>query len=179
MSATNTDLEIRPPAWPIWAFAAATLVGAFLLFQVQPLIGKFILPWFGGAPAVWTTCMLFFQIALFGGYAYSHLLVSRLAPRRQAILHGFLLLAALIVLPIVPAESWKPARFQPRVAHAPHPFAPDGHDRAALFRACNDQPDDPIVVQSQLSQPQAVPPLFGFRDLGSLAAGAGELSVCL
>ena len=47
-------------------------LSAFLLFQVQPLIGKFILPWFGGSPAVWTTCMLFFQVLLLGGYAYAH-----------------------------------------------------------------------------------------------------------
>ena len=97
------------PAWAPWPFAGATLLGAFLLFQVQPLIGKFILPWFGGAPAVWTTCMLFFQIALFGGYAYSHLLVSRLAPRGQFVVQGLLLLAALTALPIAPSASWKPA----------------------------------------------------------------------
>jgi hypothetical protein len=96
------------PAWTAWAFAAATLLGAFLLFQVQPLVGKFILPWFGGATAVWTTCMLFFQIALFGGYAYSHLLVGRLSLRSQVVVHCLLLLAAVAVLPIVPSSAWKP-----------------------------------------------------------------------
>src|SRR5580658_1471975 len=90
----------RAAAWTAWAFAGATLVGAFLLFQIQPLISKYILPWFGGAPAVWTTCMLFFQIVLFAGYAYSHLLVARLRPRGQAIAQVVLLLAALAVLPI-------------------------------------------------------------------------------
>src|SRR3984957_15081520 len=94
--ATGTDT--RTPAWTAWAFAGVTLLGAFLLFQVQPLISKFILPWFGGAPAVWTTCMLFFQILLFGGYAYSHLLVSRLAPRGQAVVQCLLLLAAIAAL---------------------------------------------------------------------------------
>ncbi|MBI3864845.1 MAG: hypothetical protein HY290_23460, partial [Planctomycetia bacterium] len=54
------------------AYAATIFLSAFLLFQVQPLIGKFILPWFGGSPAVWTTCMLVFQSLLFGGYAYAH-----------------------------------------------------------------------------------------------------------
>src|SRR5512133_15023 len=54
------------------AYAVTIFVGAFLLFQVQPLIGKFILPWFGGGPGVWTTCMLFFQMLLLGGYAYAH-----------------------------------------------------------------------------------------------------------
>ena len=109
MSADATDVEIHAPGWSALAFAAATLVGAFLLFQVQPLIGKFILPWFGGAPAVWTTCMLFFQIALFGGYAYSHLLAGRLTLRGQAMVQCVLVLAALAMLPIAPADSWKPA----------------------------------------------------------------------
>jgi hypothetical protein len=99
------------PAWTLWAFAGATLLGAFLLFQIQPLISKFILPWFGGAPAVWTTCMMFFQIVLFSGYAYSHLLVSRVSPRGQVLAQGLILLAAVAavaVLKIAPGESWKP-----------------------------------------------------------------------
>src|SRR5262249_34937783 len=83
-------------------------VGAFLLFQVQPLIGKFILPWFGGGPAVWTTCMLFFQVFLLAGYAYAHLSGRCLKPRAQALLHLALLLAAAALLPIVPSPSWKP-----------------------------------------------------------------------
>ncbi len=81
---------------------------AFLLFQIQPLIGKFILPWFGGTPGVWTTCMLVFQMLLFGGYAYAHLTISRLRPRAQAALHIVLLLAACLALPIVPNLGWKP-----------------------------------------------------------------------
>lgn len=89
-------------------FAAATFLGAFLLFQVQPLIGKYILPWFGGGPAVWTTCMLFFQVLLLGGYAYAHLGSQRLTARTQAVLHMGLLLAALACLPIIPNPSWKP-----------------------------------------------------------------------
>ncbi len=105
------------PAWTAWAFAGATLLGAFLLFQIQPLISKFILPWFGGAPAVWTTCMLFFQIVLFGGYAYSHLLVSRLSPRGQAVVQCLLLIAAIAVLPIAPSVSWKPADSAAPTAH--------------------------------------------------------------
>src|SRR5471030_2182634 len=99
---TTTALQVT-------TFAGAIFVSAFLLFQVQPLIGKFILPWFGGAPAVWTTCMLFFQLALFGGYAYSHWLVEWVSPRAQSVTQCVLLVAALVVLPIVPADSWKPA----------------------------------------------------------------------
>src|SRR5262245_34894715 len=90
-------------------FALTIFLGAFLLFQVQPLIGKFILPWFGGSPAVWTTCMLFFQIVLLAGYAYAHALSRFLKPRAQAILHLALLVAAALLLPIVPSPSWKPS----------------------------------------------------------------------
>ena len=85
-----------------------SLLSAFLLFQVQPVISKFILPWFGGSPGVWTTCMVFFQALLFAGYAYAHLL-TRLAPRTQMIVHGLLLLGAAACLPIAPDASWKPA----------------------------------------------------------------------
>jgi hypothetical protein len=90
------------------AYAFTIFGGAFLLFQVQPLIGKYILPWFGGSPGVWTTCMLFFQTVLLAGYAYAHYSSSRLKPRAQAITHLALLALALAVLPITPAETWKP-----------------------------------------------------------------------
>ena len=81
-------------------FCLVSLAGAFLLFQVQPVISKFILPWFGGSPGVWTTCMLFFQVVLFGGYSYAHLLAGR-RPRVQAIVHGAMLLMAAVLF-------WKP-----------------------------------------------------------------------
>lgn len=73
-------------------FGLTISLSAFLLFQIQPMIGRFILPWFGGSSAVWTTSMLFFQLLLLGGYAYAHIL-SGLAPRRQALLHALALLA--------------------------------------------------------------------------------------
>jgi hypothetical protein len=72
-------------------YALSIFTGAFLLFQVQPLIGKYILPWFGGGPGVWTTCLLFFQTLLLGGYAYAHFSSTRLRPQRQAVLHLVLL----------------------------------------------------------------------------------------
>lgn len=90
-------------------YAVVVFLSAFLLFQVQPLVGKCILPWFGGTPAVWTTCMLVFQLLLFGGYAYAHLTTRFLSLRGQAGLHIGLLIAALCTLPIVPDSSWKPA----------------------------------------------------------------------
>ena len=83
-------------------------LSAFLLFQVQPLIGKFILPWYGGGPAVWTACMLFFQVFLLGGYAYAHFVARGLSPRRGRTLHWVLLAGSFAFLPIAPnAEFWK------------------------------------------------------------------------
>lgn len=89
-------------------FAVTIFTSAFLLFQVQPLLAKFILPWFGGTPAVWTMCMLVFQMLLFGGYAYAHLLSSLKSVSRQACIHAALLAIAALTLPIVPGAEWKP-----------------------------------------------------------------------
>ncbi len=88
--------------------AAVIALSSFLLFLVQPLIARLILPWFGGGAAVWTTCMLFFQTLLLAGYAYAHASNAKFAPRKQAILHIVLLAAAAATLPIAPAERWKP-----------------------------------------------------------------------
>lgn len=89
-------------------FAATILLGAFLVFQVQPVISKCVLPWFGGTPAVWTTCMLFFQVLLFGGYAYAHLLRTFFQPKQQGLIHLILLCCAALMLPIEPSATWKP-----------------------------------------------------------------------
>ena len=88
--------------------AATIALSAFLLFLVQPIVARQILPWFGGSAAVWTTCMVFFQIALLAGYFYSDLVIRRLAPRGQAIVHTVLLLASLAFLPITVSEGMKP-----------------------------------------------------------------------
>ncbi|MBI4904317.1 MAG: fused MFS/spermidine synthase [Acidobacteria bacterium] len=90
-------------------YAATIFLSAFLLFQVQPIIAKIILPWFGGSAAVWTTCMLFFQTALLGGYLYSHTITHRMRSRAQTTLHMILLVASLLVLPILPPNAWKPS----------------------------------------------------------------------
>ena len=87
---------------------ATVFLSALLLFQVQPMIGKYILPWFGSTPGVWATALLFFQLMLVGGYAYAHFVVSRMTWRRQAVLHGALLGLVLMTLPITPAEALKP-----------------------------------------------------------------------
>ena len=96
-------------------FAVSIFLSAFLLFQIQPMIGKVILPWFGGTPAVWSTALLFFQVLLTGGYAYAYWLIGR--GKRQALTHIMLVTLAILILvflafqwtsPITPDPSWKP-----------------------------------------------------------------------
>jgi hypothetical protein len=88
--------------------AATIALSAFLLFLVQPIIARQILPWFGGSAAVWTTCMVFFQLALLAGYFYSDVVIRKLGPRAQATLHTVLLLVSLAFLPIIVPETMKP-----------------------------------------------------------------------
>ena len=85
----------------------AIFLGAFLLFQIQPMIAKMILPWFGGSVVVWTACMLFFQVVLLLGYAYAHWLSAQTRPGARW-LHIGLLAASLLLLPAIPAAWWKP-----------------------------------------------------------------------
>ena len=89
-------------------YAITIFLSAFLLFQVQPLIAKIILPWFGGSAAVWSAAMLFFQLLLLAGYAYAHFVIKRLRPKGQLGVHAGLLLASCALLPILPSPSWKP-----------------------------------------------------------------------
>jgi hypothetical protein len=89
-------------------YVATVFVSAFLLFLVQPLIARQILPWFGGTSAVWTVCLVFFQIALVGGYAYSNWSTRRLDDRTQRRVHLGLLALSLVSLPIVASAQWKP-----------------------------------------------------------------------
>lgn len=97
-------------------FAVTTGLSAFLLFLVQPLISKAILPWFGGGPGVWTTAMLFFQLVLLAGYAYAHGLSARLGVRAQVVVHGLVLTVALLCLPIALDPVWKPTSADEPVA---------------------------------------------------------------
>ena len=98
-------------------FGATIFLGAFLLFQVQPILGKYLLPWFGGTPAVWTTCLLFFQVLLLAGYAYGHALAGLRSARTQLVIHLALLAGSLALAgalaarwpsPILPGAAWKP-----------------------------------------------------------------------
>ncbi len=90
-------------------FALTIFASAFLLFLVQPIVAKQILPWFGGSAAVWTTCLVFFQTTLLAGYAYADLSIRKLAPRMQVQVHVVLLVLSLALLPIIPDSFWKPA----------------------------------------------------------------------
>jgi hypothetical protein len=89
-------------------YACTIFTSAFLLFLVQPIVAKQILPWFGGSAAVWTTCLVFFQVALLAGYAYSDFTTRKLKPRAQIMLHIALLIASIAMLPVIPDASWKP-----------------------------------------------------------------------
>src|ERR1051326_6147702 len=120
-TAVSPSADKKPPSGK-WLFAAGTFVGACLLFQVQLIIGKYILPWFGGTTGVWATCLLFFQAVLLAGYAYAHWLTGKAAPRVQARIHAAVLAGSLGVMaltatlwrtPITPGADWKPddARF--------------------------------------------------------------------
>src|SRR3954467_13126206 len=101
----------------MFLYALTILVSAFLLFQVQPVIAKIILPWFGGTAAVWTTCMLFFQMVLLLGYLYSHAVILYLRPRTKAIAHAAVLLLRLASLPIYPDQSWNPTGSDAPICH--------------------------------------------------------------
>lgn len=90
-------------------YAVTIFLSAFLLFQVQPLIAKIILPWFGGSAAVWSAAMMFFQLSLLAGYTYAHFL-GRAKPKTQMQIHGALLLISCVLLPIIPNPYWKPTQ---------------------------------------------------------------------
>ncbi len=122
MSNASTVIAIpagseREGAWLAANFALTVFVSAFLLFQIEPLISKFILPWFGGSPAVWTTCLLFFQVVLFCGYGYAHLSTRYLAPRVRVGVHCVLLLGAVLSLHVAPGEQFKPLNADHPTSH--------------------------------------------------------------
>jgi hypothetical protein len=97
----------RSFTWSAVLFGTVVFLGAFLLFSVEPLIGKRILPWFGGSAAVWSTCLVFYQVALFAGYLYARVLTNYARPRIQAAVHIAILLASIALLPIGPGEHWR------------------------------------------------------------------------
>ena len=112
-----SPLPVRTAVVPTWTFGVAIALGACLLFQVQFVLAKLILPWFGGSPSVWSTALLAFQTLLLVGYAYAHALASLPTPRQQATRHIALIVLVLAILawralawpsPITPDDTWKP-----------------------------------------------------------------------
>ena len=108
ISAGDPRGSLQPPAQQTLIYGIAIFASAFLLFQVQPLITKIILPWFGGVAAVWTVCLVFFQVALLLGYLYAHVLTTRISLPKQGRIHAALLALSLIALPILPRVRFKP-----------------------------------------------------------------------
>ena len=92
----------------MFIFAVSIFLSAFLLFQIQPMLGKLILPWFGGTPAVWSTVMLLFQVLLTGGYAYAYWLIGRVKVHRQAVVHVALIACAVVLLILYSLVSESP-----------------------------------------------------------------------
>ena len=115
LSPSGTLKRIEPEGWPVqWFYATTLLVSATLLFVVQPMFARMVLPLLGGTPAVWNTCMVFYQACLLGGYIYAHLTIHWLGVRRQAVLHLFILCLPWFVLPIgVSGEVSPPAEANP------------------------------------------------------------------
>ena len=159
-----------------WLFGIATLTASALLFAVQPMIGKMLLPYFGGTPGVWNTCMLFFQAMLLAGYGYAHLTTARLGFRGQVALHGTLAAAALLVLPItVPVDRLAsdfgafgpaPRLFGLLVASAGAAVLPDRGDGALAATL--------VHVQRRPPGPRPVFPVRGEQH--GQPAGPGGLS---
>ncbi len=108
---TQNELSAAHPAQAaiLWTFAITLFASAMLLFLVQPMVGKMILPLFGGTPATWNTCMLFFQAVLLVGYAYSHVTTSWLGVRKQAVAHLLVICLPVLVLPITISHSDAPS----------------------------------------------------------------------
>jgi spermidine synthase len=96
------------PTGIIALWSATIFLSAFLLFQIQPILAKKILPWFGGAAGVWATSLMFFQVTYLLGNYYAHLLVQRFRPAQQMWTHVVLLGASIFLLPVIPRDSWKP-----------------------------------------------------------------------
>ena len=107
-SLAASDITATGDRARLWLFTATIFVGATLLFLVQPLFAKMVLPLLGGSPSVWNTALVFFQAMLLAGYGYAHWLMRRLGQRKQIIVHICVLATAALVLPIRVASGWRP-----------------------------------------------------------------------
>ena len=140
------------------AYTAAVFLSAFLLFLVQPLFGKMVLPLLGGSPAVWNTCMLFFQAALLGGYLYAHVSSSRLTVRRQATVHLAALALAALALPV----SLRSAAPEGGAAPIPWLLGADGDHRGRAVPGAERHGSHPaalVLAQRPRAGGGSVPPV--------------------
>ena len=155
-------------------YAVTIFVSAFLLFLVQPIIAKQILPWFGGSAAVWTTCLVFFQSALLAGYAYADCdrAPARAAARRCSCT-SCCSCVSLASLPIIPARAGSPSGGENPIWLILGMLV--GHDRPALLPAVDDEPAGAGLVRATLSGTQSVSPVRAVES--GVAAGAARLSV--
>jgi hypothetical protein len=164
------DSQQKSTRWLNVLLALTVFMSAWLVFQVQPMVAKRILPWFGGGTAVWTTTMLFFQLMLFAGYLYAHLASRRLSPRALAAVHAGLLAAAVAAVAatgLLPGERWKPEGSEQPIARI-----------AAMLSACVGLPffvlaaTAPLVQLwfSRANQGRSPFRLYALSNVGSLAA---------
>ena len=149
----------------MWIFIANSFLAAFLLFQIQPLVGKLILPSYGGASSVWSACLLFFQLCLLTGYAYANALVQKFDVKRQVTIHVTLVSVAMIWLV---ARQW-------------HPFAPSQHPVISILGLLSLNIGIPVVLLAATSpllqywyrhtNSEGSPyRLYAYSNLGSLLA---------
>lgn len=148
-------------------YGATIFFSSLLLFLVQPIMTKAILPWFGGSAGVWTSAILFFQAFLLLGYAYAHATTRYLSPRRQTWLHLLLLGASLLVLPIAPSPTWRPAAGTEPIARIVVVLAFSVGFPYLLLAATG-----PLLQRWYARRDQAALPyrLFAISNVGSLAA---------
>ena len=148
-------------------FVAAISAAAFLIFLVQPIVGKRILPWYGGAPGVWTLCLAFYQTMLFLGYAYAHLLIRFAAPVLQLGVHAVAVALAICLLPVLPGDGWRPRE----VAHPSLSILAMLAANVALPFLVLAATGPLVQAWFARRQPRSSPyPLYAFSNLGSLAA---------
>ncbi len=149
-SPLDRRLQQHPANLKMTVYAVTIFLSAFLLFQVQPLIAKIILPWFGGSAAVWAAAMLFFQLLLLAGYAYAHTVIRFLRPKAQMAVHAALLAGSCLLLPILPSPSWKPSEAGDPTLRIL--LLLGSHHRTALFSAVVHQPAAASLVRAPVRQ---------------------------
>src|ERR1043165_145831 len=156
----------------LWLVIAALtmFLGAFLLFQVELLMAKLILPWFGGSGAVWLACLMFFQVTLLAGYLYAHLFATRIPPIWRTRLHIALLVASLALLPVLPSEAWKPQGDQSPLPAILGLLATTIGLPFLLLSSATPLLQSWIASARQTTSPYSIYRLYALSNLGSMLA---------